>query len=261
MTTVADYEYVYSNLIEAMRFFGHATPKSEIRELDQAVAIFSGIEYGVFNICLLDNMPRDAAGSLDECARYFGKHARRWSIWVCEDAHTPAGRRELRAALSRHELREISRAPGMIADQFTAPRRKLPAIECIRVDNQKLREAFGGIAATCFDIPTGVAREVYNGKGAWSGSYHGYMGMVAGRPVGIVALVRNDDTLGVYSLGVEPESRRLGYGEALLREAVEQARAERTFERVVLQSSESGHSLYRRLGFREAAKFTVYLTK
>jgi len=261
MTAFADYEHVYLNLIEAMRFFGHATARGEIRTLDQAVAIFSGIEYGVFNICLLDNMPRDAAHSLDACAQFFGKHARRWSIWVCEEAHTSAGLRELRAALARHELREISRAPGMIATVLSTPRRQLPAIQCVPVDNQKLRETFGGIAAVCFDIPVGVAREVYYGKGAWSGSYPGYVGMVAGRPVGIVALVRNKGTMGIYSLGVQPENRRFGYGEALLRAAIDQARAEGDVDRIVLQSSESGHALYRRMGFREVAKFSVYLTK
>lgn len=261
MTAAADYQHVYSNLIEAMRFFGHATPRGKIHKLDEAVAIFSGIEYGVFNICLLDNLPSNAASSLEACAQFFEKHARRWSIWVCENAHTSSGLRELRSALAKHDLREISRAPGMIATQLTAPRRELPKIDCIRVDNQKLRDVFGGIAAVCFDIPEGVAREVYHGKGAWSGSYQGYAGMVAGRPVGIVALVPTDGTLGIYSLGVQPESRRLGYGEALLRAAVEQARTDTPFDRIVLQSSESGHSLYRHMGFREVAKFSVYLTK
>ncbi len=103
-----------------------------------------------------------------------------------------------------------------------------------------MRETFGGLAATCFDIPIGVAREVYYPERAWTGSYQGYVGMVAGRPVGIVSLVRQEDTLGVYSLAIQPESRRLGYGEALLRAVVEQARAEERVERVVLQSSETG---------------------
>ena len=38
--------------------------------------------------------------------------------------------------------------------------------------------------------------------------------------MGIVALVKTGTTLGIYSLGIDPESRGLGYGEALLREAV-----------------------------------------
>jgi len=85
--------------------------------------------------------------------------------------------------------------------------------------------------------------------------------MVSRTAFRIVALVENDATLGVYSLATLPEDRRLGYGEALLRSAVEQARQDMRVERVVLQSSDAGHSLYRRMGFRETTKFSVFLTK
>jgi ribosomal protein S18 acetylase RimI-like enzyme len=32
-------------------------------------------------------------------------------------------------------------------------------------------------------------------------------------------------------------------------------------ERIVLQSTEAGYSLYKRMGFREVTRFSVYLTK
>jgi ribosomal protein S18 acetylase RimI-like enzyme len=149
----------------------------------------------------------------------------------------------------------------MVATSLAPPRRELPAIQAVRVDSQKLRETFGGLAAVCFDIPIGVSREVYYAERGWGGSYRGYVGMVAGRPVGIVATVRQEETLGIYSLAIQPESRRLGYGEALLRAVIEQAKKEGPVERIVLQSSDSGESLYRHMGFQPVTRFAVYLTK
>jgi ribosomal protein S18 acetylase RimI-like enzyme len=257
----AAYEPVYDNLREAMLFFGQATGRGEIRAVPQGTAIYSGIEYGVFNICFLDPFPEDAARSLDACAMYFSRHSRRWSLWVCEEALTAEGLRTLRGSFDKHGLREISRAPGMTAVDLAPPRRELPAIVCTPVETQKHRETFGAMAALCFDIPMGVAREVYYPDHGWHGSYRGFIGVVAGRPVGIVALVKTGGSVGVYSLAIQPESRRLGYGEALLRAAVDHARAAGGVERIVLQSSESGASLYRHMGFRDVAKFTVYLTK
>jgi ribosomal protein S18 acetylase RimI-like enzyme len=258
---MTDWEHIYRNLRQALRFFGEATGKGEVRELDQAIAIYSGIEYGVFNISMLNAHTDDVQRSLDACASYFLPQARRWSIWVCEDALSYAELQTLRAGLAKHHLAEISRAPGMLLTEFAPPRRELPAIKCVPVDSEILRETFGGLAAVCFEIPAGVAREVYYPERAWNGLYRGYVGMVAGRPVGTVALVRTGGTLGVYSLGIDPESRCLGYGEALLREAVEGERAKGGVERVVLQSSESGQSLYRHMGFREVAQFSVHLKK
>jgi ribosomal protein S18 acetylase RimI-like enzyme len=258
---MADWEYIYANLREALRFFGEATGKGECRELDHALGIYAGIEYGVFNIALLDVDSPDTQRSLDSCASYFDPHVRRWSVWVCEDALNLNGLRVLRDALARHRLEEISRAPGMVVTEFAEPRRELPVIKAVPVDSEALRETFGGLAAACFDIPAGVAREIYYPARAWNGAYKGYVGMVAGRPVGIVALVKTGDTLGVYSLGIDPESRGLGYGEALLRDAVNTARAWGGVARVILQSSESGQSLYRAMGFRDVAQFSVYLKK
>jgi ribosomal protein S18 acetylase RimI-like enzyme len=256
-----DWEHIYNNLREALRFFGDATGKGECRPLDNALAIYAGIEYGVFNIALLDSACPDTPRSIDACADYFGTHVRRWSVWICEDDFNLNGLRVVRDALAKHRLEEISRAPGMLATEFAEPRRELPVIKAVPVDSDTLRETFGGLASVCFDIPAGVAREIYYPARAWNGAYRGYVGMVAGRPVGIVALVRTGDTLGIYSLGIDPESRGLGYGEALLRDAVNTERAKGGVARIILQSSESGHSLYRAMGFLEAAQFSVYLKK
>jgi ribosomal protein S18 acetylase RimI-like enzyme len=259
--TITGYEHIYANLQEAMRFFGNATGKGEVRVLDEATAIFSGLEYGVFNICLLDAMPRDVATSIASCSKFFRTRSRRWSVWICEDALTADGLRQLKATLAEHNLREISTAPGMVATELTPPRRELPVIQPVAVDSQKLRETFGGLAAVCFDIPIGVSREVYYSERGWNGSYRGYVGMVAGRPVGIMATVRQDETLGIYSLAIQPESRRLGYGEALLRSVVAQAKADAPVERIVLQSSDTAASLYKHIGFQPVTKFSVYLTR
>jgi ribosomal protein S18 acetylase RimI-like enzyme len=53
----------------------------------------------------------------------------------------------------------------------------------------------------------------------------------------------------------------MGYGEALLRAAIALEQERTGIRRLVLQSTEAGYSLYRRLGFREVARFSVYLTK
>jgi len=149
----------------------------------------------------------------------------------------------------------------MIARALAPPRRALPRIECVPVTDAPTRRAFGGITATCFDIPLTVARAVYESERAWHGAYRGFLGFVEGEPVSIVALVAGAGSLGVYSLATLPGARRQGYGEALLRAAVAMEDQRTGVERLVLQSTEAGHALYQRLGFREVTRFSVYLTK
>ena len=49
-----DFAVIDENLRAAMRFFGYATGTGEIAPLPGGIAMYSGLEYGVFNIAMLD---------------------------------------------------------------------------------------------------------------------------------------------------------------------------------------------------------------
>jgi ribosomal protein S18 acetylase RimI-like enzyme len=256
---------VEENLRCAMRFFGEATGTGEVRALDRTVAMYSGLEYGVFNISLLTGPATASEGGLDaaltEAARYFKQRTKRWSFWLCEDLLDASTRRKARQICHDFGLRPISHPPGMVASKLLSPVRPLPKIECVPVDDEKTRCAFAEITSVCFEIPPGIANAVYGPETAWRGAYRGFVGLVDGRPIAIAAMVEAAGALGIYSLATIPSHRHLGYGEALLRAAAAASRPQSSVEPFLLQSTEAGHELYRRMGFRDVAKFTVYLTR
>jgi GNAT superfamily N-acetyltransferase len=260
-----DFQIVDANLRAALRFFGDATGGGENHPLDGALAIYSGLDYGVFNIAMLAGSPPDGIDGFTErlahCARYFAPRTMRWSFWLCEDSLDFSTRRRASSLLMDRDLRPISQAPGMLAEALASPLRPLPKVECVPVADRNTRQAFSALTAVSFDIPMGIAKRVYEPERAWFGDYRGFVGLVGGAPVAIIAIVATPEALGVYSLSTLPECRRRGYGEALLRAAVASEQARTGIKRIVLQSTDAGYSLYRRLGFSEVAKFSVYLTK
>lgn len=256
-----EFEPVEQNLRIAMRFFGEATGSGEIQKLPGVNAIYSGLDYGVFNIAMLDGSPEKLEAPLIECARYYLPRTLRWSFWLCEDLLDSGMLRRSRSLLLERGLYPISHAPGMLAPGLSPASRRLPEIECLPVADQATRQAFGTITSVSFDIPMAVTRAVYYPERAWNGAYRGFVGMVKGRPVSIVAIVASPDSLGVYSLATMPDDRHRGYGEALLRIAIATEQKRTGIRQLVLQSTEAGYSLYRHLGFRDVAKFSVYLTK
>lgn len=265
-----EYTIVDENLRTAMRFFGEATSRGEIAALPGAVAIWSGLDYGVFNIAMMDSAPPPEHGLADrvaDAARYFKQRTPRWSFWLCEDHLDVHDLRRSRATLSDFGLRPISHPPGMVANALTPARGPLPELEMQPVENSSQQRSFAEITALAFDIPYPTADAVYAQPRAWKGAYKGFLGIADGRVVSIAALVETPDAIGVYSLATHPWQRRKGYGEALLRSVVKHAEersassSTQAPRRIVLQSSEAGYSLYRRIGFREVTRFTVYLTK
>lgn len=261
---MSDFLTVEENLRCAMRFFGQATGSGEIQNLDGSVAIFSGLDYGVFNIALLTRSAGDE-GTLDarlvEIANYFQQRTMRWSVWLCEEFLDAPAKRRARQIFLERGMRPIAHPPGMVAGALSPPQRPLPVIECRAVSDAAMRRAFADITSTTFDIPYTIARTVYTREQAWKGDYQGFVGLVDGRPVAIAAMVVAAGAIGIYSLGTLPGFRRQGYGEALLRIAATDAQRRTGLKKFVLQSTEAGYSLYRRMGFEDAARFAVYLTK
>ena len=260
---MSDFLTVDENLRAAMRFFGEASGSGEIRELDGSVAIFSGLDYGVFNIALLTSPVRSAElhERIQDVAKFFGERTLRWSFWLCDDLLDSSAVKRERQTFLNFGMRVISHPPGMLAQALSPPARPLPEIECRPVCDAQSRAAFAELTSVSFDIPYTIAKTVYTREQAWQGNYRGFVGIAQGRIVAIVALVAAADVIGVYSLATLPAFRRRGYGEALLRAAVAEMNQRTGLSRLVLQSTEAGYSLYRRMSFRDVTKFTVYLTK
>jgi GNAT superfamily N-acetyltransferase len=246
-----------------MRFFGEASGSGEVHPLNGSVAMFSGLDYGVFNIALLTApaVEGELESRLREVAKYFRERTMRWSFWLCEDLLDAESRRRARHTFSAFGMRAISNPPGMLASELLAPLRPPPSFEFRPVDDNRMRGAFAEITAACFDIPYLVARSVYSRERAWRNGYEGFVALVDGKPVAIVAMVAAADAIGVYSLGTLPPFRRHGYGEALLRSAAAEMIRRTGISRFVLQSTDAGHQMYKRMGFRDVTKFSVYLTK
>jgi len=250
-----------------MRFFGEATGTGDVTSLPGATAIFCGLNYGVFNIALLDKPVERGwrqpgfEDRLSAVSAYFKDKKANWSFWLCEDFLDTAAQKRARQMLNQAGLRPISYPPGMLAPTLAPPKRPLPTIELRPVNDAELRQAFSDITSLCFEIPVAISHRVYTPARAWNGAYQGFVGFANGRPISIVATVTSAGVIGIYSLGTHPDYRGQGYGEATMRAAVAITALKTGLERVVLQSTEAGYPLYRRMGFRDATRFTVYLTK
>jgi GNAT superfamily N-acetyltransferase len=262
---MSDFQTINENLRAAMSFFGYATGTGETASVPGGIAMYSGLDYGVFNIAMMDGRVSHAGLTLEqrlvEFAHYFKHKTPRWSLWVCEDLLDHPTRRRARQTLGDFGLRAISHPPGMIAPALLPATSSLPPLDVQPVSDAASQKAFTEITSICFEIPFAIAQAVYGQEHAWNGDYQGFIGRAEGRVVSICAIVAAADVLGVYSLATHPNYRRLGYGEATVRTVVAEMQRRTGIDRIVLQSTEAGYALYRRLGFRDATRFTVYLTK
>jgi ribosomal protein S18 acetylase RimI-like enzyme len=188
---------------------------------------------------------------------HFNARGLDWAYWVCEDWLEPRARRRSRDVFSRAGLRHSTDLPGMVADTLSPPVKPLPAIEACRVENETTINAFCAIGSTCFHVPLAWFREVFDSPSVWA-RFASYVAYVNGEPVATAAVVAGGGAAGVYNVATMPGHQRRGYGEAVMRYALEDSRREHGLERSVLQSTPAGYRLYERMGYRTVTNVSVY---
>ena len=253
---------VADNLVEALRFFGRARHDAQILDLAGVSLIFCGLNYAAFNAALLTE-PIENDAELMRLIRLsseqFESRRLRWTYWLCDDFLSRTLNRQAPHIFSRHGLRELTKAPGMYAENLRAPDRPLPSVQVREVSDQSTRATFAEIMSIAFDIPHSVSTAVYGSEHGWLGDFKGYIGYANGKAVTTAASMITGDVIGLYSIATLPQYRRLGFAEAIMRQVIEQARGDSGVQRTILQSTPSGLSLYKKMGYRTVTNFDVYI--
>ena len=234
---------VADNLLQALRFFGHARTTSEIHDLPGVSLIFCGLNYAAFNAALLarpiEADSQELSRLIQVSAKQFDSRNLRWTYWVCDDFLSGSLRRDADRIFSRYGLRPLTEAPGMYAETLLPPQRALPPVDVQPVTEDRTRNAFAEIMSVAFEIPETICTAIYGSERAWMGEFRGYVGLANGQSVTTAAALITE--------------------EAIMRQVIEQARQNAGVARTVLQSTRSGLSLYERMGYRTVTNFNVYI--
>lgn len=170
---------------------------------------------------------------------------------------------DLARRLQAHGLAPRERLPAMAVDLTTLPEMttRPDHIGVVPVRNAKTLRQWVEVAGAGFGEPLAVREArftVHVGLGVDERSpVQRYLALLDGQAVGMSALFLGAGVAGIYDVATVPSARGQGIGTALTLDPLLAARA-RGYRVGVLEASEMGASIYRRLGFREYFAFDLY---
>jgi len=253
---------VAENLRESFRVIAASRTSGEVRELHGVSIASAGVTFQMFNASFL-SMAVASDGELSKrlllASMYFNSRNQEWACWACEDWMDQRTRRRSRALFQKHGLRHSVNLPGMVAERILPPVKPLPRVAIRRVCDETTRDAFCAIGSVCFHVPIAWFCEVFNSDSVWT-PFAAYVAYADGEPVSTAAVVIGGGALGVYNVATMPPYQRRGYGEVVMRHAIEDARKRSGVVPAVLQSTPAGLHLYERMGFRTITSVAVYST-
>jgi ribosomal protein S18 acetylase RimI-like enzyme len=256
-----DFHTVEENLRESFRLLASSRPTGELREISGVTIAAAGVAFQMFNAAFLSE-PVEGERELDKrimtAKVHFGARGLSWSYWVCKDWLDNKARRKATDTFKRHGLYLATVLPGMLAEKLAAPEQPMPRLQVRAVSDKATWSAFCHIGAICFNVPLQWFQEVFESPQVWRDGFACYVGYSDGVPVSTAATVMASGAVGVYNVATIPSHQRRGFGEALMRYALDRARDRHGVERTILQSTAQGFRLYKRMGYSVVTDVAVY---
>jgi GNAT superfamily N-acetyltransferase len=199
-------------------------------------------------------MDDEAAPALEGALAELEDEGLPYSVQVREGA-TPAVVDEAR----RLGLTKEERIPGMALHSVDLASPDVPGLQILSVATADGMAQALAVAAEGFGAPADLLAPIYMLEFLQLEGAAYYVGRVDGVDVSTAVGFAVDGTAGIFNVATPPEHRGHGYGAALTARAARDGFAAGA-DLAWLQSSEMGHSIYRRLGFRDVETY-VLLTR
>jgi ribosomal protein S18 acetylase RimI-like enzyme len=177
---------------------------------------------------------------------------------VCQNWIPATWRSPIHERLVAAGFRATGRSAGMAADRLRDPPAAPPQLTYRPVAGIETQYVAADInsAAHGFSIESG--RAAMARSGGWGDDFLGFVGYSEGVAAATCSALLLNGAIHVLRLATQPGMQRRGFGEAVLRRAVDAVSQVTGVRRTTLHSTEAGNSLYLRLGYREVAEFRGY---
>jgi GNAT superfamily N-acetyltransferase len=213
------------------------------------------------NLVVCTKLPPDGADELIEntLAHFRSMNIRKLS-WLAHDGVPSV---EINRVLLGHGLTfKESFATEMAVDLSVLPE-ELPSHPGLRivpvVDGNALRQWIH-VASIGFRISEKFEKVWYDFfvDTVFDGQFQTYLALLNGKPVGTSQLFLSEGVAGIYNVTCIPEVRGQGIGSAITLAPLLKAR-ELGYQIGILQASQRGYGVYRRLGFQDFGELSLYL--
>lgn len=160
----------------------------------------------------------------------------------------------LRESFAVEMAADLSRIP----EELPVP----PGLKIVRVEDKETLQQWIHTASLGFNVPAKYEDVWYEffAEAVFEQPFWSYLALLDGRPVATSQLFLSAGVAGVYNVTCVPEARGQGIGAAITLAPLLDARAI-GYRIAILQASEMGAKVYRRLGFQDFGLLSVYLWK
>lgn len=232
-------------------------PGVVIEKTDNLMRAATGTPVAFMNPVVSTGVITDVERCVAETDSFFQSRELPYAWYDLNDIHS--------ASLNDHLLNTgatfISNMPGMcVALKEIEDNTELPVDLDIIVAGDDEMQMWNDITSVVYGIPAEVQSDYakFMVQINQISEMKCYVGLLNEVPVATVMMLYSQNAAGLYSVATMPAARNRGIGAAVTRRAMLDAKSD-GYPMAVLEASQMGESIYRRLGFIEYCKIGLYM--
>jgi len=252
-TDVSDEALVTATRANMCDFFRHTSRSNPAEHFEnkQFTRWYTPLPHPWFNGVLCSNPHKDGDESfIDETIKYFRDKGVNTFTWWMEPHLKPS---DWEPALSKHGFGFSNDTPGMAIDlhEMNDSMQGVDGLEILIAGDAESIRTWIKVFIKGYGLPSAWETITFD---SWTQlgldlPMRNYLGYLNGKPVSTCTLFFGGGAAGIYCVSTLPEARGKGIGAAITLKPLQAAR-EMGYRVGVLQSSEMGFNVYKKLGFR-----------
>ena len=244
--------------ISFWKMIGRPFPRVDQTDRSGLAVTWPDIDFPFYNALFLTEQLTDAQVLRDrvqQAAAYMHARPKGGLFVVCLNNVNGAAKEALPTILDQAKLVQAFPMTGMAGDILPMEAPGHPAIRFERILDDATIEDFAQLNCVSYDVPVETSRSLAKEHTLWHEHAYGFVAYQGDKPVSTATTIINEGCLFLFLVATTPQARRKGYGEAVVRHALQTAYEATRISRTVLHATEAGYPLYLHLGYHPTAKF------
>jgi GNAT superfamily N-acetyltransferase len=244
--------------ISTWKLIGKPFPEVDQRNKPGLAISWPNTRFPFYNAVFLTDQLTDACAleqTIPAAAAYMRARDTAGLFVVCLDNLSGSAKRELHSFLANAKLVPSIPMTGMAGDILPMQVTRHPTLRFVRIGDDATIQAFAELNCVSYDIPVEAAESLVKEHALWRHQAFGVVAYEGDRPVATATAIVNEGCLFLFLVATATDARRKGYGEAVVRYALQTAHRATGIRRTVLHATDAGYPLYLRLGYHSTGKF------
>ena len=149
---------------------------------------------------------------------------------------------------------------GMLAPDVAPPSHVPPELQLLRPQDDHACATLLDVNGLAYGMDLEAGKAIIGTQSFWSGHFPA-LGLAEGAPASAAAVFMVDGYRYVALVATDPARQRRGYGDAVMRHALELSARVHGRGPTTLHATEAGRPIYERMGYAPIAAHTVFIEK